>query len=275
MAGAEARASLTQTRRVDGAAFMRLGWWSFAAGLAVAIAVWVGSTETGLKRLAQSLASLQGVPPPREMPSRESIQTTAEMQRLADSLKEINIDRNRLLERLEAIEKHLGDITGSLNRVQAPAQLTETAPVTTGTIATAVAAPAGNPTGSSTGSTIAATGSNQQVALPPLAPLQEAASPEPPAMPKVEFGVDLGGAQTIEGLRTLWSAVKGRHGALLDGLRPLITIREKGRPGSVELRLVAGPLANAALATRLCAVITAAGAVCQPAVFDGQRLALR
>jgi hypothetical protein len=247
---------------------MRLGWWSFAAGLAVAIAVWVGSTETGLKRLAQSLASLQGVPPPREMPSRESIQATAEMQRLAESLKEINIDRNRLLERLEAIEKHLGDITGSLNRVQAPAQPTETASVTTGTITTAVATPTGSP--------IAATGSNQpQAALPPLAPLQEAAPPEPPTMPKVEFGLDLGGAQTIEGLRTLWSAVKGRHGALLDGLRPLITIREKGRPGSVELRLVAGPLANAALATRLCAVITAAGAVCQPAVFDGQRLALR
>ncbi|HXF89214.1 MAG TPA: hypothetical protein VNK48_12750 [Xanthobacteraceae bacterium] len=240
--------------------------------MAVAIAVWVGSTETGLKRLAQSLASLQGVPPPREIPSRESIQATAEMQRLAESLKEINIDRNRLLERLEAIEKHLGDITGSLNRVQAPAQPTETAPVTTGTITTAVATPAG----SATGSPIAATGSNQpQVALPPLAPLQEVASPEPPTMPKVEFGVDLGSAQTIEGLRTLWSAVKGRHGALLDGLRPLITIREKGRPGSVELRLVAGPLANAALATRLCAVITAAGAVCQPAVFDGQRLALR
>jgi hypothetical protein len=255
---------------------MRLGWWSFAAGLAVAIAVWVGSTETGLRRLAQSLASLQGVTPPREMPWREvpsrgSIQATAEMQevqRLADSLKEINTDRNRLLERLEAIEKHLGDITGSLNRVQAPAQPAETAPVTTGTIVTAVATPAG--------STIVATGSNQpQVASPPLAPLQEAVSPEPPAIPKVEFGVDLGGAQTIEGLRTLWAAIKGRHGTLLDGLRPLITVREKARPGSVELRLVAGPLANAALAARLCAVITAAGAVCQPAVFDGQRLALR
>ncbi|HWP27712.1 MAG TPA: hypothetical protein VNL39_15385 [Xanthobacteraceae bacterium] len=247
---------------------MRLGWWSFVAGLAVAIAVWVGSTETGLKRLAQSLASLQDVTPPRERPSRESVQATAEMQRLADSLKEINIDRNRLIERLEAIEKRLSDITGSLNRVQAPTQPAETAPVTTGTIAAAVAPPAGG--------TIAATVSNQpQLASQPLAPRQEAAEPELPAIPRVEFGVDLGGAQTIEGLRTLWATIKSRHGTLLDGLRPLITVREKARPGSVELRLVAGPLANAATAARLCAIITAAGAVCQPAVFDGQRLALR
>jgi hypothetical protein len=73
----------------------------------------------------------------------------------------------------------------------------------------------------------------------------------------------------------LWGTAKTRHGTLLEGLRPIITVRENARPGKVELRLVAGPLANAATAARLCAVITTAGAVCQPAVFDGQRLALR
>ncbi len=247
---------------------MRLGLWSLAAGLAVAIAILVGSTETGVKRLLQSLASLQGVPPQRETLSRESSQVTAEMQRLADSLQEINLGRNRLLERLEAIEKHLGELTGSINRsVQAPVQPVETAPVTTGTITAAVAMPAGGAN--------AATGSNQPQIVSPVTPSQDAASVESVGAPKVEFGVDLGSAQTIDGLRTLWAAMKGRHGLLLDGLRPLITIREKARPGSMELRLVAGPLANATLAARLCAVITAAGAVCQPAVFEGQRLALR
>ena len=48
-----------------------------------------------------------------------------------------------------------------------------------------------------------------------------------------------------------------------------------GRPGSVELRLVVGPLGNAAAAARLCSVIAGTGSLCQPAMFDGQRLVLR
>ena len=47
------------------------------------------------------------------------------------------------------------------------------------------------------------------------------------------------------------------------------------RPGGAEFRLIAGPLPNAAAAARLCATMTAAGAICAPAVFDGQRLAVR
>jgi hypothetical protein len=92
---------------------------------------------------------------------------------------------------------------------------------------------------------------------------------------KVDFGVDLGSAPTLEGLRALWLSSKSRHATLLDGLRPIISIREHSKPGSMELRLVAGPIATAALAARLCAVLTTVGAICQPAVFDGQRLALR
>jgi hypothetical protein len=244
---------------------MRLGLWSFAASLAVAIAVWVGTTDAGLTRLMQSLASLQGVSPSREVPSRESNQITAEMQRLASSVREINVDQNRLFERLEAIEKNLGDLT---SRVQVSIQPVETAPITTATITTPVVSSAGGASPTS--------GSNPpQVALPAVALPQDAASAQAPGASKIEFGVDLGSAPTIEGLRTLWTSMKGRHGTLLDGLRPLITVREKARPSSIELRLVVGPLANPAAAARLCAAIAAAGAVCQPAVFDGQRLALR
>ena len=94
-------------------------------------------------------------------------------------------------------------------------------------------------------------------------------------MSRVEFGVDLGGAPTVEGLRTLWNNAKTRHATLLESLRPIVAIRESARPGSVELRLVVGPLPSAALAQRMCVVITATGSVCQPAVFDGQRLAMR
>ena len=60
---------------------------------------------------------------------------------------------------------------------------------------------------------------------------------------------------------------------LIDGLRPVVSIRDGARPGEVELRLVAGPLPNAGLAARLCNSLAALGLVCQPALFDGQRLA--
>ena len=50
---------------------------------------------------------------------------------------------------------------------------------------------------------------------------------------------------------------------------------EGQKPGAIELRLVVGPLPNASIAARLCAALSAAGQSCQPAVFDGQRLALQ
>ena len=52
-------------------------------------------------------------------------------------------------------------------------------------------------------------------------------------------------------------------------------MRERPRAGGIELRLIAGPIPNAATAARLCGAMTAAGAICAPALFDGQRLAGR
>jgi hypothetical protein len=92
---------------------------------------------------------------------------------------------------------------------------------------------------------------------------------------KTEFGIDVGANTSVEGLRTLWAALKTAQPAFFDGLRPVIVVRDGPKPGSIELRLVAGPLANANIAARLCASLAAAGQTCQPAVFDGQRLALQ
>ena len=94
-------------------------------------------------------------------------------------------------------------------------------------------------------------------------------------MSKTEYGLDLGSASTIEALRTAWNAALRRHGAVLEGLRPVVQMRERPRPGATEFRLIAGPIPNATAAARLCATMTAAGAICAPAVFDGQRLAGR
>jgi hypothetical protein len=88
-----------------------------------------------------------------------------------------------------------------------------------------------------------------------------------------EFGLDLGPGATVEALRGHWTTIRTRHAGVLDGLRPLVAVRESG--GTIELRLIAGPVPSATAAAKLCAVISATGRACHPAAFEGHRLALR
>lgn len=92
---------------------------------------------------------------------------------------------------------------------------------------------------------------------------------------RTEFAVELAGDVSVEGLRNRWQQLRAQHGPLLEGLRPLVAVQDGQRAGTVDLRLVAGPLSNANAATRLCVSLSQAGVNCKPAVFDGQRLALR
>lgn len=89
-------------------------------------------------------------------------------------------------------------------------------------------------------------------------------------------GVDLGSATSIEGLRALWKKIrKGRGSALLGDLKPVVSVHDADQPGSVELRLVAGPVPSALAASRLCGALSAAGTPCRATTFDGQSLAAR
>jgi hypothetical protein len=103
----------------------------------------------------------------------------------------------------------------------------------------------------------------------------EAAETPPPKVEvqRTEFGVDLGGANSLGGLRALWRGLlKSRSNAALTGLRPIIVIRE-GRNGlGMQLRLVAGPFSDAAAAAKICAGLIENDRSCETAVFDGQRL---
>jgi hypothetical protein len=99
-------------------------------------------------------------------------------------------------------------------------------------------------------------------------------SPAPEAAPR-EFAIDLAAASNVNALRARWGTIRGAHPALLEGLRPLVSVRESSRPGLSEFHLVAGPLPDPSVAERLCAALTAARTACKVAVFDGQRLDLR
>jgi hypothetical protein len=93
---------------------------------------------------------------------------------------------------------------------------------------------------------------------------------------RTEFGVDLGTANSVNGLRMLWlGLLKSRSNAPLAALQPIIVIREGTKGLGMQLHLVAGPLHDAGAAAKICAVLTENRRPCETTIFDGQRLSLK
>jgi len=94
------------------------------------------------------------------------------------------------------------------------------------------------------------------------------------AVQRTEFAVELGGANSIGGLRALWRGLVKSNSAALAELRPIIVLREGTTGLGMQLRLAAGPLQNAAEAAKICAALVGGDRTCETTVFDGQRLAM-
>jgi len=95
------------------------------------------------------------------------------------------------------------------------------------------------------------------------------------AVQRTEFGVDVGGANSLPGLRALWRGLlKSRSNAALATLRPIIVIKEGTNGLGMQLRLVAGPISDAAAAAKICAAMAQNDRACTTTVFEGQRLAV-
>lgn len=65
------------------------------------------------------------------------------------------------------------------------------------------------------------------------------------------------------------------NGPALASLAPIVAIKEGNDGLGMKLRLVAGPLNDAAAAAKICAILIADNRSCTPSVYDGQRLALQ
>jgi len=256
---------MTAVRRTQ---LARLGVWIGLATVAVLTALLTAHTETGIRRIAGLLTPAASEPvrvaKGPVQPANRQFDQEAEQRRMSEAIRVLAADRDRLLARIGALERNLDDVTGSIP----PASANPPAP--SPSIVAAAPPPVAAPRAVQPN---AAAPNQNRVAVGHLA--TGAPGPTESVATKTEFGVDVGGNASIEGLRTLWTALKAGQPALFEGLRPLITVREGQKPGAIELRLVAGPLPNASIAARLCAALSAAGQSCQPAVFDGQRLALQ
>jgi len=274
--------------------------WAGIAAVALGVAALAAQSQTGTQRLAVisgrdpgAMAQHPPAPSRQAEPAARPAEPDAETRRLAEAVRQLAADRDRLLGRIEALERSL-DVTGSIPRddgatrdnaaresaAAAPPSAAPTLPPGWSLVPNTIPPAAGVPAIPAPNANALPGGSAGQAlaTAPGVAATSGLSGSEQAAgsvATKTEFGVDIGGGPTFDGMRALWTSVRTAHPALFDGLRPVVAVREGGKSGGLELRLVVGPLSNAGAAARLCASLMAAGLACQPAVFDGQRFALR
>jgi hypothetical protein len=200
-----------------------------------------------------------------------------EIVRLKETLRAVVAERDRLAARIEALEQST-DITASVGD-DAPSLRSERSNQDRiAAAATQPVPPVGELSAAVTLEVLQPYATVQPLVgepSPERAPMQIRATPRagPRPVTNTAFAIDLGAESSVEMLRARWSALRSSHAGALGELSPLVRVREDAKSG-VELRLLAGPFANAEAAARTCAMLEARKVPCQTAVYEGQRLAL-
>ncbi|MCC0052952.1 MAG: SPOR domain-containing protein [Rhodobiaceae bacterium] len=90
---------------------------------------------------------------------------------------------------------------------------------------------------------------------------------------ETRFAVEVAAGHSLSQLRSQWDTLARAHSGLLGQFDPLVHVDEDNR--GVTLRLLAGPMANAADAVDVCARLRNTGTVCAAVPYEGQRLNIR
>ena len=226
----------------------RLLLWGATAAGAVLVAALASRSPAGIERIALILhRAPEHTPVAAATPGFDA---QAETQKLAAAVRGLAASDAEIKTRLAAIEHDVDDVTGAISKQLQAADLTRRA---------------------EDGPTVAATAAAAASITPPAG--AAAAEPRAAPSPRGEYGVDIGSGLTIEALRARWATIRAAHPQLLQGLEPLVSVKEIPHANRIELRLVAGPFAEAVAAAKLCASLALFGLYCQPTLFDGQHLA--
>ncbi len=257
-----------------------LGGWGGAAAIALTALAIASQTKTAGDRLRQVFA-LNEPAAIAQMPPRVT-QLESNVQLLSAQVRALTVERDRLAGRIALLESSIDDMTGAIKRQAAAtaaalaAKAAPPAPSAPATTAPATTPPAAAAQSPPTAATVAPK-ADAPVAAVPMPPTRVAtvatSEPVPSAGTQNEFGLDLGGAATLDGVRQRWITVKANFGPLLSGMYPLAA--REHRAGATGYRLVVGPLPNSPAATGLCAHFAAARTACKSAKFDGEQIAER
>ncbi len=300
---------LAEEDALDRRVLWRLGTWAFCAVGALVVAVLAAQSSTGLRRERTAYAELTRQAQQIQWIAKESQDET---RRLAAAVDTLNNDRDRLYSRVTVMEQSLDSVTGSINKQagaspspppSAPTSSAPTPSATTSSVTTSSAATTAPPSVSPPVTTpvaivnpgpmsdkpadkkgdqkatdiqktpdISKAAGDVTASVTALSDIREVAAAKP--VQRTDFGVDIGTANSVEGLRALWRGALGSQNPVLGGLQPIIVVKERTDGLGLQLRLVAGPLADAATAAKICARLIAGKHDCETSVYDGQRLAL-
>lgn len=269
----------------------RMALWGTTAATALLVAILTTRSDAGSQRIAMGWTT-QGAP--------RQFDAEAAARQLAQSVRGLSDDRDRLTARLAAVEHGLDDITGAIARQGEPAApsavqgANPTADLKTANAPAANApmanAPVANPAAAATAAApppwpadLAEPGmASPSAAAAPLVlpfaglpPSLSASASTPGAQAPPAYGADLGSAVSIQALRARWAGTRSAHPQLFAGLQAVVMLDESGRSKRGELRLVVGPLPSPGAAVELCATLASFRLSCQPTSFAGQHLALQ
>jgi hypothetical protein len=253
-------------RRFTMRTFRRMLVWGGGAAGALLLAVLSSRNDAAAERLASvfQTARVQSSRP-QSADAAPTFDPQAETQRLGDAVRGLAAQGEQMKSRLAAVEHDMDGVTGSVTKqieAVAAAHRAEDGPTVAATASV-------NPT------------MTPYTASPPPGNLAAPATIQArmfggvPAPPEIAYGVDIASGVSLEELRARWNTIRNAHPQLFAGLEPIASVKEAARGNRLELRLVVGPLAEAGDAAQLCTSLSALGLFCQPAMFDGQRLASR
>jgi hypothetical protein len=236
-----------------------LAVWGAAAAGALLFAVLTSRSEVAAERLAVVLH--------RPSPAAAApFDAEAATDRLAEAVRGLSVNDEQIRTRLAAVEHDMDDVTGSVSKEIKAADESRRTPdgpsvAAVAALTASMAAPVEIPTGAANAS--------------PPATIKASDEAAAPALSRTAFGVDIGSGLTIQALRMRWVAIRTSYPQLFSGLQPIMSVKEIPRSNRLELRLVAGPIAQPGEAARLCAAMARLGMFCQPTIYDGQHLADR
>src|SRR5438067_3661510 len=104
---------------IDMTALWRLALWGGGAGFALIVAAFAAYSDPGSHRLSMALASSAAPADPLAAPMsaqlvQRATETENESRRLGEAVRAWSTDRERLMARLDTIERNLTDVTGAI-----------------------------------------------------------------------------------------------------------------------------------------------------------------
>jgi hypothetical protein len=246
----------------------RQAGWGLAAAAALSVAVLSGRDDAAPQRLAVFFSSLHAQ-------SASSFDAEAAARQLAQALRSLADDRDRLATRLNAFEREMHDMSAGMKQQIEAAK--------TDAIKTAKQAPPWPESAPPVPMTLADVAVMVKRISPAPASTAEQAPPTTPEQASADatasvgqpYGADLGTAATIKTLHQRWATLRTAHPQLFEGVQPVVSVKQNPRSGRTELHLIVGPYANAETAAQFCDFVVPFHVTCQPAMFDGSRLALQ